>query len=66
LRTWHREARNVRPDWPTVPDGRYPAAIGAVHDVVFDAVASGEAERAPALCDDAVAAVLTLLEIPAG
>ena len=65
LRAWHEQARDARPAWPTVPDGRYPAAIGAVHDLLFDAVASGETERAPALCDDAVDAVLTLLDVPA-
>jgi AcrR family transcriptional regulator len=65
LRTWHHQARSDHPDWPAVPDGRYPAAIGAVHDLLFDAVASGDAERAPNLRDDAISAVLTLLEIPA-
>ncbi|HEY1713318.1 MAG TPA: hypothetical protein VGG07_10480 [Solirubrobacteraceae bacterium] len=49
-----------------MPDGRYPAAIGAVHDLLFDAVASGEAERAPNLREDGVSAVLTLLQIPTG
>jgi AcrR family transcriptional regulator len=66
LRTWHHQARRDHPDWPAVPDGRYPAAIGAVHDLLFDAVASGDAELAPNLREDAVSAVLTLLEIPAG
>lgn len=65
LRAWHHGARRDHPEWPAVPDGRYPAAIGAVHDLLFDAVASGDAERAPNLRTDAVAAVLTLLEIPA-
>jgi AcrR family transcriptional regulator len=65
LRAWHEHARDARPEWPTVPVGRYPAAIGAVHDLLFDAVASRETERAPALCDDAVDAVLTLLAVPA-
>ena len=66
LRTWHHQARQDHPDWPAVPDGRYPAAIGAVHDLLFDAVASGDAERAPNLREDGVSAVLTLLQIPAG
>jgi AcrR family transcriptional regulator len=64
LRAWHHRARQDHPDWPAVPDGRYPSAIGAVHDLLFDAVASGDAERAPNLRPDAVSAVLTLLEIP--
>jgi AcrR family transcriptional regulator len=66
LRTWHHRTRQDHPDWPAVPDGRYPAAIGAVHDLLFDAVASGEAERAPNLREDGVSAVLTLLQIPTG
>jgi len=64
LRTWHHRARRDHPDWPAVPDARYPAAIGAVHDLLFDAVASGDAEQAPTLREDAVSAVLTLLQIP--
>jgi len=64
LRTWHHRTRLEHRDWPAVPDGRYPAAIGAVHDLLFDAVASGDAERAPNLREDAVSAVLALLEIP--
>jgi len=64
LRSWHHQARQDHPEWPGVPDGRYPAAIGAVHDLLFDAVASGDTERAPNLREDAVSAVLTLLEIP--
>jgi hypothetical protein len=47
-----------------VPDGRYLAAIGAVHDLLFDAVASGDAERAPILREEAAGAVLALLAVP--
>jgi len=64
LRTWHEEARRAHPDWPSVPASRYAAAVGAVHDLLYDAVASRHADRAPALREDAVDAVLTLLEIP--
>jgi hypothetical protein len=64
LQTWHERMRPEHPDWPAVPDGRYAAAIGAVHDLLFDAVASGNAEIAPNLRQDAIGAVLTLLEIP--
>lgn len=65
LRAWHRHAQEARLDWPTVPDARYAAAVGAVHDLLFDAVASGESHRAPALRDDAVDVVLLLLAVPA-
>ncbi|MGZ4313079.1 MAG: TetR/AcrR family transcriptional regulator [Solirubrobacteraceae bacterium] len=64
LRGWHEEARRTHPEWPPVPSGRYAAAVGAVHDLLFDAVASGRPGEAPTLCDDAVDAVLTLLQIP--
>lgn len=65
LRAWHQQARDACPDWPAVPDVRYAAAVGAVHDLLFDAVASGEAQRAPELCGEAVDVVLMLLEVPA-
>ncbi|MGZ4351781.1 MAG: TetR/AcrR family transcriptional regulator [Solirubrobacteraceae bacterium] len=64
LRGWHEEARRTHPGWPPVPSGRYAAAVGAVHDLLFDAVASGRPGEGPTLCDDAVDAVLTLLQIP--
>lgn len=65
LRAWHRHAQEARLDWPTVGDVRYAAAVGAVHDLLFDAVASGQAHRAPELCDEAVDVVLLLLAVPA-
>jgi AcrR family transcriptional regulator len=64
LRTWHEEARRAHPDWPAVPSTRYAAAVGAVHDLLFDLVASGRAADAPKLREAAADAVLTLLEIP--
>lgn len=59
---WHRDARKRTRGWPTVPDGRYAAAVGAVHDLLFDAIASGCPLDAAA--DAAVDAVTKLLEIP--
>lgn len=64
LRGWHEDARHAHPEWPPVPSGRYAAAVGAVHDLLFDAVASGRPGQAPTLRDDAVDAVLALLQIP--
>jgi AcrR family transcriptional regulator len=63
IRTWHEDARKTRPDWPEVSRRRYAAAVGAVHELLFDVVASGYAEPAAALADDAADAVLALLEI---
>jgi AcrR family transcriptional regulator len=64
LHTWCEETRRSHPNWPSVPPARYAAAVGAVHDLLFEAVASGRAAEAPTLRGDAVDAVLTLLEIP--
>lgn len=63
LRGWHRRARRTRGDWPAVPASRFAAAVGAVHDLLFDAIASGAA-RSRALEEAAIDAVLRLLEIP--
>jgi AcrR family transcriptional regulator len=63
IRTWHENARETQPDWPAVGPRRYAAAVGAVHDLLFDVVASGHTEPAVALTDDATDAVLALLEI---
>jgi AcrR family transcriptional regulator len=64
LAGWHGAARRRHRDWPPVPASRYAAAVGAVHDLVFAMVAGGRAGEAPALTDDAVEIVATLLEIP--
>jgi AcrR family transcriptional regulator len=66
LRAWHRAASKRAHGWPRVPDSRYSAAVGAVHDLLFDAVASGLPADPTALGDAAVDAVLMLLEIPPG
>jgi AcrR family transcriptional regulator len=63
IRTWHEDARETRPDWPAVSRRRYAAAVGAVHDLLFDVVASGYTESAAALTDEAANAVLALLGI---
>lgn len=64
LGAWHRRVRRDRPGWPKVPDARYAAAVGAVHDLVFGVVAQGRWSDAPALEPEAVASVATLLELP--
>jgi AcrR family transcriptional regulator len=50
--------------WPPVPATQYSAAVGAVHDLVFDVVARGQSGDAPGLEDAAYSAVAGLLEIP--
>jgi len=63
LAEWHRAARVAHPSWPRVPAPRYAAVVGAIHELLFAAVA-GESGRATAeLEGDAVDAALALLEI---
>ena len=67
LATWHTAARTAAHparQWPTVASARYPAAVGAVHDLVFDLVADPERPREHPAAQDALDAVLTLFEIP--
>lgn len=63
LRVWHALARTVNPTWPAVPDSRYDAAVGAVHDLLFVAVSAPDGD-ATAIAPAAFDAVLTLLQIP--
>jgi AcrR family transcriptional regulator len=65
LQLWHEGARHNQPSWPVIPPSRYAAAVGAVHDLLFDVIARGCPESAPALEDAAVDAVAALLELPA-
>jgi AcrR family transcriptional regulator len=61
LQLWHEAARGLERSWPEVPPSRYAAAVGAVHDLLFDVIARGCPECAPALQDAAVEAVAALL-----
>jgi hypothetical protein len=63
LRTWHALARLEVPAWPEVPESRYDAAVGAVHDLLFTAV-STPGEDPAAIAPAAVGAVMALLQIP--
>jgi AcrR family transcriptional regulator len=67
LATWHDAARTAaRPTepWPPVPRSRYAAAVGAVHDLVFEVVAQPDPPRERPAAHEALDAVLALLEIP--
>jgi hypothetical protein len=66
LQLWHEGARHHEPSWPAIPPSRYAAAVGAVHDLLFDVIARGCAGSAPTLQDAAVDAVAALLELPIG
>jgi AcrR family transcriptional regulator len=60
---WHRSARAAQTRLPDVPARRYAAAVGAVHDLVYELVATGRAAEAPSLeddCYDTIAALLAL------
>jgi hypothetical protein len=63
LREWHQSARAAQTGLPKVPAKRYAAAVGAVHDLVYELVATGRAGDVPTLeddCFDAIAALLAL------
>jgi AcrR family transcriptional regulator len=63
LREWHQSARAAQTGLPEVPAKRYAAAVGAVHDLVYELVATGRAGAVPTLeddCFDAIAALLAL------
>jgi AcrR family transcriptional regulator len=66
LQLWHESARHGQLSWPAIPLSRYAAAVGAVHDLLFDVIARGCSESAPVLEDAAVDAVTALLELSAG
>jgi AcrR family transcriptional regulator len=66
LQLWHESARHDQPSWPAIPPNRYAAAVGAVHDLLFDVIARGCSGDAPALEDAAIDAVAALLELPVG
>jgi AcrR family transcriptional regulator len=68
LAAWHAAARKnagTTERWPAVPTSRYAAAVGAVHDLVFEVVAQPDPPRARPPAQEALDAVLALLEIPA-
>jgi AcrR family transcriptional regulator len=65
LAAWHQHRRERNPNWPQIPPSRYAAAVGAVHDLLFDTVAGKRLEDTAALEDDAVDAITALLQIPA-
>lgn len=64
LRDWHQAARAAQPRLPEVPATRYAAAVGAVHDLVYELVATGRSSEVPALEDDGYGAIAALLELP--
>jgi hypothetical protein len=63
LRDWHQAARAAQTRLPEVPRSRYAAAVGAVHDLVFECVAIGRTKCAPALEQDVYDAITALLEL---
>jgi AcrR family transcriptional regulator len=64
LRDWHQAARASQRHLPEVPSTRYAAAVGAVHDLVYELVATGATGDVPALEDDSYGAIAALLELP--
>lgn len=67
LAAWHAAARKAagpKGRWPAVAASRYAAAVGAVHDLVFQVVAEPDRARERPPAQEALDAVLVLLEIP--
>jgi AcrR family transcriptional regulator len=64
LRGWHESARAAQSGLPEVPAKRYTAAVGAVHDLVYELVATGRTSEVPALEEDAFDAIGALLQLP--
>jgi AcrR family transcriptional regulator len=64
IEAWHAAARAAHPGWPAVPVERYAAAVGAVHDLLFDAVADPAVPDPRGRADAAAGAVLALLDVP--
>jgi AcrR family transcriptional regulator len=64
LRDWHQSARAGQAGLPEVPAIRYTAAVGAVHDLVYELVATGRASDVPTLEDDCFDAIAALLHMP--
>ena len=63
LRGWHASARAAQARLPEVAAKRYAAAVGAVHELVYELVATGRTSEVPTLeddCFDAIAALLAL------
>ncbi len=63
LELWHQGLREHEAGPPPLAPSRYAAAVGAVHDLLFDVIARGCPEDAPGLQDAAVEAVAALLEL---
>jgi AcrR family transcriptional regulator len=63
LQVWHEGLPEHDPSRPPLAPSRYAAAVGAVHDLLFDVIARGCPESAPGLEDAAVEAVAALLEL---
>jgi AcrR family transcriptional regulator len=64
MRAWRTASAERHPDWPEVPDVVYPAAVGAIAEMILLYVSRGEAARLPELRDDLTDIVLRMLAVP--
>jgi AcrR family transcriptional regulator len=64
LRDWHQSVRAAHARLPEVPPKRYAASVGAVHDLVYELVATGRTSKVPTLEDDCYDTIAALLQIP--
>jgi AcrR family transcriptional regulator len=64
LRAWHGHARRRRPDWPPATPVAYEAAMGALHELALERIASGRAAELPSLDEDFLDVQLAILRVP--
>jgi AcrR family transcriptional regulator len=64
LRVWHEQARRRHPDWPPVTHVAYEAAMGALHELALERIASGRTAELPGLDDDFLDVQLAILRVP--
>ena len=61
---WHAAARARERGWPPVPKETYAAAVGAVHELVFESVTGSRDETPPELEDPIMLLLLALFRAP--
>ncbi|WP_169514768.1 TetR/AcrR family transcriptional regulator [Actinomadura atramentaria] len=64
LRAWREHAARRRPEWRAVPDEVYPAAVGAVAELILAHVLREDTARLPELLDPLTEILLRVLDAP--
>lgn len=64
LRHWRERAAKRHPEWPSVPEQSYLAAVGAIAELVTAHVSAGDTASLPALLDPVTGILLRILAAP--